>query len=109
MEGLGYLPALCVPHHDAIQSNGVPRSDDSDLMLLRFPDQPSIGIDENAALIVADGQARTVSADGKAGCVFKKVSLSREGSAVIERIPFTQLHGSIPVESLLNGDFVVNK
>ena len=103
MDGLGYLSALCVPHHDAIQSNGVPRSEDSDAMLLKYPEQISIGIDENAALVVANGQARTISADGTAGCVVKKVVFSGNGPAVIERIPFTHSHGSVPLEVLLSG------
>ncbi|GAX21135.1 hypothetical protein FisN_1Lh189 [Fistulifera solaris] len=103
VEGLGYIPALCVPHHDTIQSNGVPRSEDSDAMQLKYPDQISIGIDENAALIVTDGRARVISADGNAGCVLKKVVTSQNGPAVIERIPFTHDHGSVRFDLLLEG------
>lgn len=105
MNGLGYLPALCVPHHDVIQSNGVPRSKDSEEMLFKFPNQPSIGIDENAAFIVANGHARTISADGKADCVVKRVILAKDGSQVMKRTPFTPSHGSIPVDVLWNGNF----
>jgi hypothetical protein len=74
VEGLGYLPALCVPHHDATQSNGLPRSQDSDAMLLKYPEQACIGIDEAAALVITDGYARAVSGDGKAGCCKKVVT-----------------------------------
>lgn len=78
-------------------------------MLLKFPDYLSIGIDENAAFVVADGQARTVSADGKAGCVIKKVVLSKNGPAVIERNPFTHSHGPVPLEHLLLSGRVGNE
>jgi cyanophycinase-like exopeptidase len=72
-------------------------------MLLRYPDKLSIGIDENAAFIVAGGRARVISADGNAGCVIKNVVTSENGPAVIERIPFTYNHGSVPLDLLLKG------
>jgi dipeptidase E len=34
VEGLGFLPGLLCPHHDKIQSNGIPRSTDLDNMML---------------------------------------------------------------------------
>jgi hypothetical protein len=35
IDGLGFLPGLVCPHHDRVQSNGVPRATDFDAMLLR--------------------------------------------------------------------------
>jgi len=99
VEGLGFIQALCVPHHDATQSNGLPRSLDSDAMLLKYPEQPSIGIDEAAALVVTSGMARVVSADGKAACCVKIV----DSSGKIQTQRFTQEHVPIPLESLLGG------
>lgn len=100
VEGLGYLPALCVPHHDATQSNGLPRSQDSDAMLLRYPDQSSIGIDENAALVVSNAKAWTVSADGTASCVVKRVL----GDSQIKAFAFRESHGAVGVSALLEGE-----
>lgn len=88
MEGLGFLPALCVPHHDSTQSNGLARLLDAEAMLLRYPDQPLIGIDEAAALVVADGKVRVVSADGQAGCVLKRV-VKKSSDPSIETVPFS--------------------
>jgi len=59
--GLGFIPALCCPHHDQIQSNNVPRSDDFDQMLLRNPGEVGICIDNNAAFVVEGDKWRTLS------------------------------------------------
>lgn len=37
VDGLGFIPGLCCPHHDRIQSNGILRAHDFDEMLLRHP------------------------------------------------------------------------
>jgi cyanophycinase-like exopeptidase len=74
-------------------------------MLLRYPDQPCIGIDENAALVVFGGKARTVSGDGSAGCVVKRVVKHQKGSSEIEASPFLEKHGSIALANLLAGSF----
>jgi hypothetical protein len=39
VKGLGFLEGVCCPHHDSIQSNGIPRSDDFEAMMRRqeFP------------------------------------------------------------------------
>ena len=60
---LGYLQALCVPHHNASQSNGVLRSQDSDQMMIERPEQPCLGIEENAVFVVEGNRAWVVSAD----------------------------------------------
>jgi hypothetical protein len=49
VNGLGFIPGLCCPHHDRIQSNGVLRAYDMDEMILRHPTEVGICIDHNAA------------------------------------------------------------
>ena len=49
--GLGLVPALCCPHHDTTQSNGVPRAADFDRMLLENPAEVGVCIDNNCAFI----------------------------------------------------------
>jgi dipeptidase E len=69
---LGFLPGLCCPHHDRVQSNGVLRADDFDEMLLtRHSGELGIAIDHWAALVVdgGDDSYRVVSLDGKKGSV----------------------------------------
>jgi dipeptidase E len=61
ISGLGLVPALCCPHHDQIQSNGVPRADDFDKMLLRNPGEVGICIDNNAAFVVEGNRWRALS------------------------------------------------
>merc|ERR1719361_2583708 len=56
--GLGLLPGLCCPHHDSIQSNGVPRKTDVDQMLLRHPGERCICLDNNSAIIVEGDEYR---------------------------------------------------
>lgn len=112
--GLGFIPALCVPHNDVVLSNGLPRAKDSEKLL--SPEQPMLGIDEAAALVIADGEARAISGDGLAKVHVKNVVLVEqddedddEQHAVRKRIirkrPFTEVDGPVPVEKLLQGDF----
>ena len=70
-------------------------------MLLRHPDTPCVGIDENAALVIEDGKARAVSSDGKAGVVVKRVV-----DGEIKVIPLTENHGAVPINKVLDGSFV---
>mmetsp|Transcript_32541 Transcript_32541/g.74879 ORF Transcript_32541/g.74879 Transcript_32541/m.74879 type:complete len:321 (-) Transcript_32541:175-1137(-) len=77
--GLGFVPALCCPHHDQVQSNNVPRSKDFDRMLLRNPAEIGICVDNNAAFVVEGDQYRALTtgvweyAKEKGGGVQKKV------------------------------------
>ena len=76
--GLGLVPALCCPHHDQIQSNGVARADDFDAMLLRNPGEIGICIDNNAAFVVEGDRWFTLSTGpwehaDEGGTVQKKV------------------------------------
>jgi dipeptidase E len=61
---LGLLPGLCVPHYDTTQSNGVPRAMDVEPMLLRTR-EAFIGVDNWAALRIADGGFEVLSVPGK--------------------------------------------
>jgi DNA transposition AAA+ family ATPase len=99
---MGFLPGLCVPHHDTVQSNGVPRLQDSDDMFLSHSDlQVSIGIDEAAALVVADGMVRVVADGDKAGCQVKRVGKDRTS---IDRWIIRPSDGAIPMERMFGMD-----
>ena len=67
--GLGFLPGLCCPHHDRIQSNGVPRAVDFDRMLLRHAGECGLGIDHFAALVVDGADYYVIAAEGREGSV----------------------------------------
>ncbi|CAK9026789.1 unnamed protein product [Durusdinium trenchii] len=56
IEGLGFLPGLCCPHHDRVQSNGVLRAEDFEKLLRRHPQERGICIDDWAALEI-DGES----------------------------------------------------
>lgn len=76
--GLGFLPGLCCPHHDKVQSNGVLRADDFDGMLLRHPCELGVCIDHWAALELVGKRFRVLSLEGKEGSVLADGSFSRE-------------------------------
>jgi len=52
VNGLGFVPGLCCPHHDHVQSNGILRANDFDTMMLRHPTKVGICIDHNAAFLI---------------------------------------------------------
>lgn len=67
---LGLLPGLVCPHHDRTQSNGRPRYEDFDEMMLRHSGERGIVIDHWAALVVVDGEYHVFATPGKEGsCV----------------------------------------
>ena len=68
ISGLGYIDAMCVPHYDATGSNQVKRADHAAEMMLQEDIQASIGVDNNAALVVVGSEALALSGDGKATC-----------------------------------------
>ena len=82
MPGLGFLPGLVCPHHDKVQSNGVLRAADFDVMLLRHAAEMGIGIDHWAALVVAGGRYRVMSLEGKEGSVLPDASFSPDRQGV---------------------------
>lgn len=60
---LGFLPGLCCPHYDQVQSNGVLRADDLENMLKELESgERAIGIDHWAALVV---EGRWTSTSGR--------------------------------------------
>ena len=77
--GLNFLPALCCPHYDMVQSNGMLRADDFDTMLLRHAGERGIGIDHWAALCIEGERYRIISHE------------DRPGSVVIDEITDEQL------------------
>ena len=103
VDGLGLLPLLCVPHHDTTQSNGLPRSLDSDAMMLEDPEQLCLGIDENAALVVDQERTWVVSGDDVAQCYLKCCVKTKDGFDVVAHA-ISESHAPIPLENLLNGN-----
>eukprot|EP00551_Chaetoceros_affinis_P009493 CAMPEP_0203670596 /NCGR_PEP_ID=MMETSP0090-20130426/6624_1 /ASSEMBLY_ACC=CAM_ASM_001088 /TAXON_ID=426623 /ORGANISM="Chaetoceros affinis, Strain CCMP159" /LENGTH=284 /DNA_ID=CAMNT_0050535487 /DNA_START=128 /DNA_END=982 /DNA_ORIENTATION=+ len=73
ISALGFLPALCVPHYDALQHNGLHRSVASDVMVQEMSDFPCIGIEEEAAFVVEGDIVRVIdgSSNGNAKCYRK--------------------------------------
>ncbi|KNC74069.1 hypothetical protein, variant [Sphaeroforma arctica JP610] len=69
VNGMGFLPGLCCPHHDRVQSNGVLRAVDFDEMLQRHPGETGICIDHWAALVVNGDSYTVISPEGTAGSV----------------------------------------
>jgi dipeptidase E len=65
--GLGLVPALCCPHHDQVQSNGIPRATDFDQMLLRNPGEVGICMDNMAAFVMEGDSWRAVAGEEGAG------------------------------------------
>eukprot|EP00435_Cladocopium_sp_Y103_P034238 s760_g8.t2 len=67
IDGLGFLPGLCCPHHDRVQSNGILRADDFEELLRRHPTERGICIDDWTALeIYPDGSYRASEYRGAA-------------------------------------------
>lgn len=98
--GMNIIPALCVPHHDITPSNGKPRSSDSNKMLMRHPDEPAIGIEEKAALVMVGDQVSVVSADGKAKVYVK--TCDQEGEKkTLEINPIRESHGVVSFSELV--------
>jgi dipeptidase E len=87
VDGLGFLPGLICPHHDRIQSNGVLRATDFDLMLLQHSGEVGIGIDHWAALVVEGDDYRVLSLHGKMGSVRTNPDTGKEEFSVESGIP----------------------
>jgi dipeptidase E len=84
VEGLGFLPGLLCPHHDKIQSNGIPRSKDLDSMILLHAGEQAVCIDHWAALIIDGEDYRVISLPDKEGSVLEsdgemQFSVERKG------------------------------
>lgn len=105
VKGLGYLPALCVPHHDATQSNGILRSVDSETMMTESPELPCVGIDEDAALVVKGDAVWVVSTNDAAKCYLKRCRSIEGKEFSIQAQAFDESHGSILLSNLWEGTF----
>jgi len=64
VDGLGFIPGLCCPHHDRVQSNGILRATDFNHMLLRHPTEVGICIDHNAAFLIEGDNYRVIYPTG---------------------------------------------
>ena len=95
--GLNLIPALCVPHHDAVQSNGVRRSTDSDAMVKQRLNYPCIGIDEEAAFVV-NGDLFSVVSTGVASKCYLKIWRGDKGGLDIRCLQ--ESDGEIPLSEL---------
>ena len=82
--GLGFIPALCVPHYDVAQSNGKHRAEDSKKLCLETPELCCIGIDEKAALVVVGDEVTCVSGDGGKSMCYKKYVVDSEEEKIAE-------------------------
>ena len=71
IDGLGIIKALCVPHYDVVQHNGILRAEASETMVKGLADYPCIGIDEEAAFVV-DGDCVRVIEGGPGAKVYRK-------------------------------------
>eukprot|EP00804_Cyclotella_cryptica_P004500 CCRYP_017637-RA/>CCRYP_017637-RA protein AED:0.09 eAED:0.09 QI:248/1/1/1/0.75/0.6/5/471/377 len=78
VDGLGFIPGLCCPHHDRIQSNGILRATDFDAMLLRHPTEVGICIDHNAAFMIDNANYRVLYPDGLEGSLMPNGSFSED-------------------------------
>ncbi|KAL7520842.1 hypothetical protein ACHAWX_005546 [Stephanocyclus meneghinianus] len=99
ISALGFIDAMCVPHFDAIGSNGHSRAEDAKHILQNDPSTPAIGVDENAALVVVGNGALVVSGDGKATCHIVVVD-EQTGEVISAPLP-TSWQESVPLDEIL--------
>jgi hypothetical protein len=71
-------------------------------MMLELPDQPCMGIDEAAALVIENGTARVISTDDVGQCYLKQCIETKEGYDVIAQA-FGESRGAISLEDLWQG------
>eukprot|EP01082_Thalassiosira_pseudonana_P007235 g6586.t1 g6586 contig23:811509-812809(+) len=76
VDGLGFIPGLCCPHHDRVQSNGILRATDFDTMLQRHPTEVGICIDHNAAFFIENNEFRVIYPEGLEGSLMEDGSFS---------------------------------
>jgi len=100
ISALGFIDAMCVPHFDAIGSNGHSRAEDAKQVLQNDPSTPAIGVDENAALVVIGNEVLAVSGDGEATC---HIVVPDEDSGEIISASFpTTLKEPLPIKNVLD-------
>lgn len=100
VSGLGFVPALCVPHYDTVQHNGLHRSAASEVMVRQMSDFPCIGIEEEAAFVVEGDTVRVIdgSNNGNAKC-YKKIFRSENQEMEVMKIE--ESHGIFSLSELL--------
>jgi len=77
--GFGFFPGLLCPHHDQVQSNGIPRSKDFDQMMLRHSGERGICLDHWCAISFNEGSFEIISLDDKPGSLLPDGSFSPDG------------------------------
>ena len=82
VDALGFLPGLICPHHDKIQSNGIPRSNDFNRILLQSPNELGIAIDHWAALVIDGDEYYVMSLENKPGSVKNGSDFVNDGSGL---------------------------
>ena len=73
-------PNTLTPYHGTTQSNGTPRADDFNEMLLKRRTEIGLCIENNAALVIDGDKFKVINTDGKARVLKKTV----EGGEVVE-------------------------
>jgi dipeptidase E len=100
ISGLGFLPALCVPHYDVLQHNGIYRSMASETMVREMSDFPCIGIEEDAAFVVDGDDVRVIDGDNNGAKCYKKEFCSQVQK--MEMISMEESHGNFSLTKLLH-------
>lgn len=110
---LGLLPGLVCPHHDRTQSNGKPRADDFDKMLIeRCQNERGIGIDHYAAILLdGTGGYEVLKIPDKPGSVLIGANSSDNNDGIINEkdVCFTSNGDGIPgcwIKKVVNGNIV---
>ena len=86
VNGLGFVPGLCCPHHDRVQSNGILRASDFDAMLHRHPTEVGICIDHNAAFLIDRDAYRVITPIPRENEAPFPGSVADDGSFSYERL-----------------------
>jgi len=73
IQGLNLLPAICVPHYDVIQHNGIHRSIDSESIVRELCDTPCFGIDEDASFVLEDDKVKVIDGKSRDAKCYKKI------------------------------------
>lgn len=97
ISGLGIIKALCVPHFDVLQHNGLLRSKASEGMVKEMSGYPCIGIDEEAAFVV-DGDIVNVVQGGEDAKVYRKIFNSK--TMELEIMALEEEHGPYSLSGL---------
>ena len=97
VSGLSWLPGLCCPHYDKVQSNGILRALDFDAMMLRHSGEMGLGIDHWSALKIDGDHYSVLSPEDKVGSVMADGSFSptRQGKPGIWQLTVNAADNSV--------------